>query len=260
MAGACVLSTGAALRSGAGLVKAAVPEEIFPILQIAVPQATCTNVSDQEFLRSVSVHDAIGIGPGMGVSEKKYQLIEEILSIFDGPVVIDADGITNLCRFGKKTGILKKKDNIILTPHPGECDRLLDALDLEPVSVMGRVEAAEAVSDRTGAVVLLKGADTVVTSGSGSTYINTTGNPGLSLSSRIGHSGQSRDRKTHPNSRYHPHHAGTGVFTDAQNKNIRKIHFLKKDLSDVHSLFYSGFRGDYHRLCCRDQCRHLHTS
>ena len=42
MAGACVLSTGAALRSGAGLVKAAVPEEIFPILQIAVPQATCT--------------------------------------------------------------------------------------------------------------------------------------------------------------------------------------------------------------------------
>ena len=138
MAGACVLSTGAALRSGAGLVKAAVPEEIFPILQIAVPQATCTNVSDREFLRSVSVHDAIGIGPGMGVSEKKYQLIEEILSIFDGPVVIDADGITNLCRFGKKTGILKEKDNIILTPHPGECDRLLDALDLEPVSVMGR--------------------------------------------------------------------------------------------------------------------------
>ena len=125
------------------------------------------------------MHDAIGIGPGMGVSEKKYQLIEEILSIFDGPVVIDADGITNLCRFGKKTGILKKKDNIILTPHPGECDRLLDALDLEPVSVMGRVEAAEAVSDRTGAVVLLKGADTVVTSGSGSTYINTTGNPGM---------------------------------------------------------------------------------
>ena len=94
-------------------------------------------------------------------------------------VGISADGITNLCRFGKKTGILKKKDNIILTPHPGECDRLLDALDLEPVSVMGRVEAAEAVSDRTGAVVLLKGADTVVTSGSGSTYINTTGNPGM---------------------------------------------------------------------------------
>ena len=45
--------------------------------------------------------------------------------------------------------------------------------------MMGRVEAAEAVSDRTGAVVLLKGADTVVTSGSGSTYINTTGNPGM---------------------------------------------------------------------------------
>ena len=178
LAGACVLSTGAALRCGAGLVKAAVPEEIFPILQIAVPQATCTNVSDREFLRSVSVHDAIGIGPGMGVSEKKYKLIEEILSLFDGPVVIDADGITNLCRFGKKTEILKGRENV-LTPHPGECDRLLDALGLEPVSVMGRVAAAEAVSDRTGAVVLLKGADTVVTSGSGSTYINTTGNPGM---------------------------------------------------------------------------------
>ncbi len=105
--------------AGRDLSKRRCQEEIFPILQIAVPQATCTNVSDREFLRSVSVHDAIGIGPGMGVSEKKYKLIEEILSLFDGPVVIDADGITNLCRFGKKTEILKGRENVVLTPHPG---------------------------------------------------------------------------------------------------------------------------------------------
>lgn len=179
MAGACVLSTSAALRAGAGLVKAAVPKEIFNILQIAVPQATCTDVSQRGFLKSLSMHDAIGIGPGMGVNEKNYQLITDILNNFEGPVIIDADGITNLCKFADKTAILKGRKNIILTPHPGECDRLLDVLGLAPVSVLGRTEAAENVSDRTGAVVLLKGADTVVTSGSGSTYINTTGNPGM---------------------------------------------------------------------------------
>ncbi|MFQ8601740.1 MAG: NAD(P)H-hydrate dehydratase [Anaerovoracaceae bacterium] len=179
MAGAAVLCTEAALKSGAGLVKAAVPGELFTILQIAVPQATCMCISDKDFLRSLKQSDAVALGPGMGVGEDKYLLIEKILNEFDGPVVVDADGITNLCRFGKKTDILKNHNKIILTPHPGECDRILESLDEENIKAMGRIRAAEIVSEKTGAVVLLKGADTVVTKSLKGTYINTTGNPGM---------------------------------------------------------------------------------
>lgn len=180
MAGAAVLSVGGAVKSGAGLVKAAVPHEIFNILQISVPEAMCTGISDEDFLRSVSINDAAAIGPGMGVGEEKYQLIEKILKEFEGPVVIDADGINNLCRFGKISDILKERSHsVILTPHPGEGDRILKALGEKSIKQLGRIEAAETISEKTGAVVLLKGADTVVTSAEEGTYINTTGNPGM---------------------------------------------------------------------------------
>lgn len=179
MAGAAVLAASAAIKSGAGLVKAVVPSELFSILQISVPQAVCKSVSDGDLLRELKAEDALAIGPGMGVGEDKYLLIEKLLNEFDGPVVIDADGITNLCRFGRKTDILKEREKVVLTPHPGECDRLLASLGEESVSAMGRIKAAETVSERTGAVVLLKGADTVVTKAWQGTYINTTGNPGM---------------------------------------------------------------------------------
>lgn len=180
MAGAAVLSVGGALKSGAGLVKAAVPDEIFNILQISVPQAMCTSVFGGEFLRSVNLNDAVAIGPGMGVDEEKCLLIERILNEFEGTVVIDADGITNLCRFGAIADTLKKrKSPVILTPHPGEGDRILYAMGDENIKSLGRVKAAETISRKTGAVVLLKGADTVVTSAQKGTYINTTGNPGM---------------------------------------------------------------------------------
>lgn len=180
MAGAAVLSVGGALKSGAGLVKAAVPDEIFDILQISVPQAMCTSISGEEFLQSVNYSDVVAIGPGMGVDEEKYLLIESILNEFKGPVIIDADGITNLCRFGVVPDILKKRISpTVLTPHPGEGNRILRAMGEEDIESLGRVKAAETISRKTGAVVLLKGADTVVTSVQKGTYINTTGNPGM---------------------------------------------------------------------------------
>ncbi len=180
MAGAAVLSSEAALKSGAGLVKAAVPDEIIPILQIAVPQATCCGISDDEFLRSLEVNDAIAVGPGIGVGEKQYLLIKKLLESYEGPVIIDADGINDLCRYDKDFELLKnRKIPAVLTPHPGEGNRILEALGESDIASMGRIHAAELISRKTGTVVLLKGADTVVPWEFGGTYTNTTGNPGM---------------------------------------------------------------------------------
>lgn len=180
MAGAAVLAARGSLKSGAGLVTVAVSRELFPVLQTAVPQATCVDVSEGFSNRSFDIYGAIAAGPGLGVDKRSYLLIEEILKKYKGSVILDADALNSLCAFDKGLQSLKKRTvPAILTPHPGEANRLLAALGQPPLEETGRIAAAEALSKRTGSVVLLKGADTVVTSENGGTYINTTGNPGM---------------------------------------------------------------------------------
>ncbi len=180
MAGAAVLAARGALKSGAGLVKAAVPEELFVILQTAVPQATCTSISEELSPRSLEIYGAIAIGPGMGVDEKNYLRIKDILNGYGGPVVLDADGLNSLCRFDKGLETVRnRKGSTILTPHPGEADRLLEALGEDRLGNLGRTKAAELIAAGTGAIVLLKGPGTLVTMEREGTYINTTGNPGM---------------------------------------------------------------------------------
>lgn len=180
MAGAAVLAAGAALRSGAGLVQAAVPDELFPILQTAVPQATCISVSGEFPYRQLRIYDSIAIGPGLGVSEEKYDIIRNILEGYDGPVVLDADGLNILCRFDENLESLKRRVSpVILTPHPGEGNRLLDALGESRLRSSERREAVRFICEQTGTAVLLKGAGTLVAAPGEQTYINTTGNPGM---------------------------------------------------------------------------------
>ena len=180
MAGAAVLAARGALKSGAGLVTAAVPGDLFVILQTAVPQATGMDISGILSSRSLDIYGAIAAGPGMGVDEKNYDFIRGILRDYSGPVILDADGLNTLCRFddGLKS-IRERKHPVVLTPHPGEADRLLAALGEESIRTSGRTKAAETIAQRTGAIVLLKGAGTLVTMYNEGTYINTTGNPGM---------------------------------------------------------------------------------
>lgn len=183
MTGAAVLAARGALKSGAGLVKIAAPEELFDILQVAVPQATCIDVSeisDSLAQGLLDVYDAVAIGPGLGVSEKKYLLINNILKNYNGAVVLDADGINCICRYDNGLQRLtERKYPVVLTPHPGEGDRLLKALGEKSIKEIGRQKAAEIIRRRTGTIVLLKGAGTIVTADKQGSYINTTGNPGM---------------------------------------------------------------------------------
>lgn len=180
MAGAAILALRGALKSGAGLVKAAVPLELFNIIQTAVPQATCMDIFGDFSPRSLEIYGAIAVGPGMGVNENNYLFIKKILNNYNGPVVIDADGLNSLCRFDKKLETIReRKSSTILTPHPGEADRLLEALGESNIRNLGREKAAETIAEKTGAIVLLKGAGTLVTMDKKGTYTNTTGNPGM---------------------------------------------------------------------------------
>lgn len=191
MAGAAVLCARAALRSGAGLVTVCVPRELFPILQTAVPEAMCM---DREELPAADLKsfDAVAAGPGLGVSGPAYDLVENVLLSYRGPVVVDADGLNNLCLFGRvpeassymgtetvseqiprmKTSLLpdicaRRKGAVILTPHPGEAERLLESLQLPPGRQLGREKTAEILAGTTGAIVVLKGAGSLVADGGG---------------------------------------------------------------------------------------------
>lgn len=180
MAGAAVLAARGALKSGAGLVKTAVPYELFNILQTAVPQATCMDVSEGFSSRSLEIYGAVAIGPGIGVDKENHEMIASVLSQYSGTVVIDADGLNTLCSYSNSPEIIKEsKASVIITPHPGEGNRLLAALGEGSIDELGREKAAEVLSERTGAAVLLKGAGTVVAMSGHKTYINTTGNPGM---------------------------------------------------------------------------------
>lgn len=173
MAGAAVLCARAALRAGAGLVRVSVPEELFPILQIGVPEATC--ITRERLFEDLMQYSAIAIGPGLGDEIQNGNLIKKILYTADKPVVLDADGL-NLLR--DDLGAMKNaKAKLIITPHPGEAARLLDRKTQEINE--DRLGSALELAAVTGAVTVLKGAGSVVATPEGKTYINTTGNPGM---------------------------------------------------------------------------------
>ncbi len=200
MAGAAILATRGCLYSGSGLVKVALPEELFPILQISVPEAMCLDRSE---LRNYDLaeYDAIAIGPGLGHSSQNMELFQQIFISYDGPLVIDADGINCLCKFdvnGTDEGdtkpaielIRSRKGTTVLTPHLGEARRIVDALEAcgekpeEDLDIDNRAALAEFIAKSTNAIVLLKGPGTLICQAGAceekmTIYKNPTGNPGM---------------------------------------------------------------------------------
>ncbi|MGN1334182.1 MAG: NAD(P)H-hydrate dehydratase [Anaerovoracaceae bacterium] len=174
MAGAAVLSARGALRSGGGLVQLSVPSEIFPVVQTGVSEATCLTVGLDNV--DLSRYDAAAAGPGLGDSSESVDKVRILLNYFDGPLVLDADGL-NIAANRNFFDIMRAREGqLIITPHMGEAKRLMgDDFSAE----MTRQQLAEALAEKTGAVTVLKGAGTVVAARGQKTYTNTTGNPGM---------------------------------------------------------------------------------
>jgi len=184
MAGSISLTAMATLRSGAGLVKVAVPDCILPTVAGFEPSymtipLPCDNAGQlsvsgkSQMLEACQAATVIGIGPGLGRGDDINQLVQEIYRQVEVPLVIDADGLNALA--ADASVLNRHAGPRILTPHPGEFKRLTDGLAIDAGDREG---AAAAVAEKWQAVVVLKGHRTVISDGE-RTLVNTTGNPGL---------------------------------------------------------------------------------
>ncbi len=158
--GAARLAARAALRVGSGLVTVASPSEALPINAAhltAIMLTPCDDAADLSSLLSDDRKNVVAIGPGCGVGSGTKDLVRAALSS-GRPVVIDADGLTSWEKNPTQLFAITR-ENTILTPHPGEFRRLFPDI----VSTgQSRIEQATAAAKLSGAVVLLKGPDTVV--------------------------------------------------------------------------------------------------
>jgi NAD(P)H-hydrate epimerase len=174
--GAAVLSAKACLRSGVGLLTCFVPKCGYEILQTTVSEAmvmTDTNSSiitkiDDDILK----YDSIGIGPGLGTASETRSAVKELLSVYEKPMVIDADALNGLST--EKT-LPSLPPGSILTPHPKEFERLFG----ECKSDFGKIETALNNANRLNCLIVLKGHHTFIATGSGKGYFNNTGNAGM---------------------------------------------------------------------------------
>ncbi len=169
--GAALMAAEAAGRLGAGLVSCATRAEHLPAFLARRPELMAHAVrSGQELAPLLARATAIVIGPGLGQSGWSEQLLAAVLAS-DLPLVVDADALNLLARLP-----LVRRDNWLLTPHPGEAARLLGS-DTAAIG-RDRVATARALQQRFGGAVILKGSGSLVVDGDG-VSICPYGNPGM---------------------------------------------------------------------------------
>ena len=180
--GAAALAALGALRSGAGLVYLGVPESIYEIEAIKLLEPIVFSLPDRGGIYDLSAcdtietmfpkMDAVLVGPGIGKSEGSLSVVRTVLEKFEGPVVLDADGINVLS--AHKYILRDRIAPTIITPHDGEFVRIGGVISSD------RTESAATLAKELGCIVLLKGHHTVITDGN-VCYINQTGNPGMAV-------------------------------------------------------------------------------
>ncbi len=172
MAGAARLAGEACLRSGAGLVTVATAPENVAAIVGGRPELICFGASGKvELDAALAAATVVAIGPGLGTGAWSRELFEAALAS-GKPLVIDADGLNMLA-----TASRRPPPDTILTPHPGEAGRLLGT---SAAAVQAdRPAALRQLVALTGAVVVLKGAGTLVGAPGRSGALCTRGNPGM---------------------------------------------------------------------------------
>ena len=172
MIGASILAARAALISGAGRVTLECRAEHAPHVDMVYPEIMFATkpVNLEDF-------DAIVLGCGLGTSAEAKARVIEALNC-QKPLILDADALNIIAADIKHQDmVLARRAPTVLTPHPGEAARLLRR-DTAGVTA-DRVAACRELAVQTGAIVVLKGAGTVISMRSSRTWINPTGSPML---------------------------------------------------------------------------------
>ncbi|UCZ53680.1 NAD(P)H-hydrate dehydratase [Bacillus shivajii] len=183
MPGASILTTSACLRSGSGLVTLAVPDVILPTVSQKLTESMFLPLrSEDGELTSLSIDqindqkfDAIAFGPGVGRANQ-YQLYKTF-NEFDGPLIIDADGLYHLSLELSKWKKGREGGPTIVTPHVGEMARLMN-ISLDTVE-KNRFDISKRLAITYNMYVVLKGPNTIVTTPDGKQRVNMTGNSAL---------------------------------------------------------------------------------
>ncbi len=183
MAGAAIMSSKAALRSGIGLLKLMAAKSIYPILATSVPEAVFYPVddnflSDFNFKEKSRYCGAVLAGCGLSVNNATRELVENIVLESEIPIVLDADALNIVA---ENTSILASaKSDIVITPHDREFARLLGCY---PDMLKGRrEELALKFAERYGVIVVLKGYKTIVACPDGDLLYNEElGNAGMAV-------------------------------------------------------------------------------
>ncbi len=175
MAGAICLAAAAAMRCGVGLTYVRVPSRIKTNCLTAIPEALISSDYEPVFEKT----DAVAIGPGLDRTKSSvcavWKAIGTVLKL-----VLDAGALTVIARFPQEAEAAFQDRNakglppVLMTPHPGEFARLMP--DFPAGS---RLDAAKAAAKRYEAVVILKGAGTVIADPQGRVFINTTGSSAM---------------------------------------------------------------------------------
>ncbi|MCZ6837543.1 MAG: NAD(P)H-hydrate dehydratase [Planctomycetota bacterium] len=190
MIGGPAFSALGALRSGCGLAILAVPEpimnssiEIAPSATgLALPIDEYGQLKPSETARLLDAHasriDCLAVGPGLGEGEAQQQIVMRLISQDHHPLVLDADAINAMAQVPEFRADFHSP--AILTPHPGEYQRIASGLGIEtdPADPDSREEAARNLASQLGCVVVLKGKQSVVSDGV-KTWVNSSGGPAL---------------------------------------------------------------------------------
>jgi len=189
-AGAPAMAALFAMRSGAGLVTAAVPAPALavvasfapelmtvPLVVTAAGQIAAKNIEKKCVAALMEGKTVLAIGPGLGQGAETAKFLTGLLSATKIPAVIDADALNILATKPALLKKLAKGRTLVLTPHPGEMARLAGTTIAKVQA--NRLQTARDFAERMGVTLVLKGARTLIAHPDGRVAVNTTGNPGM---------------------------------------------------------------------------------
>ena len=255
--GAPAMASLAALRTGAGLVTAAVAPSVQPLVAAIAPELmtqtlaitptgeiSSDNLNPESLKALLHRMTVLAIGPGLGTSPETVEFTLGLLQQSQLPAVIDADALNALATNPGLLPEISANRTIVLTPHPGEMGRLT-GLETKQVQA-DRIGIARNFAIKNQVTLVLKGWRTLIAHPDGSIAVNTTGNPGMAK----GGSGDLLTGMVASLLAQHPNDPKQAVEAAVY------LHGLAADIT-VRS---AGIGGDQHTLLATDALTHLRTA